>query len=436
MRPSRTPCFSALLSVGVAIVAPDAARAAEFVANHLFVGDATTHSVRELDANGAVVRLLGSTTLVDPVALAFGPDGALYVLDERSSQSDDDSLVVLSPEGDILDQKSIGLPASFDATGAHLLFSSSGTLYVSDANGSEVHEYDLESETILQTFPAAGLSGAASLSSSPDGHVFAGAAGNPSTIVEFESNGVAVATHSGTSTGTANPVPLIVRGPRGALYVLDQPSGQAAKLTAIELPTSGPSSIDLPDTPFRDITIGPDGDLWLLGGGGNKLVRVASDLTNSSAVPFAPAVQGRAIAFAPFRFKITLDGKVATVGANPVSLVEKNDRLVYFAGQDRGFLVLQDKPSPDDLVSHFEITNLLLSGVTVPDQDGNVERGHWSLAHRGSILTLRADVEIRATGVVNSDTGYFKPKSLLGTFSISNGSHYFTGELKSTELLK
>ena len=70
--------------------------ASQFVGNHLFVSDPGNQVIRELDADGAIVRLLGGSTLVLPQRLTFGPDGNLYVLDDHGGFSSTDHLVVLS----------------------------------------------------------------------------------------------------------------------------------------------------------------------------------------------------------------------------------------------------------------------------------------------------------------------------------------------------
>lgn len=411
------------------------AHAAEFVANHLFVADSVNTSIRELDSAGNVVRSFGGATLVDPRAMAFGPDGLLYVLDERGSEPNFDRIVVFSPEGDTLAQLAVGSEVSFQGQDASIIAGRRGRFFVSDSIGSEVHDFDPDLG-IVDTLVGSPLLGAARMTLGPAERLYVSAGGDPTTVVEFDSSGIQLATSDATPSGSSAPPPLLARGADGAVVRLERPSsGNGGSLSVAFVGSGGPTPLPLSQGPFVDLTIGPDGWYWILAEGGSTLLRVDRQLSSVEEISYVPATASTAFAFAPFRFSAKLKTKRLTDGGVD-SATEKGVILTYFAGTERVFVEFDDAEDPDDVASLFGPGPYAFVGTAYPDADGEIIRLHGTTVERDETVDLVGQARLRLVGAVGAASSYFRLLSPRGDIVLSRGGVAFECSIESSKRLE
>lgn len=426
---------SILAALGAMFVAPRVAAAAEFVPNHLFVVDRATAAIRELDPFGNVVRTFGNGVLLDPQAMAFGPDGSLYVLDDRASEPSFDLVFVFSPEGDTLDQLAVAPEASFDAAGAALCVAGRGRFLVGDAIGPEFHEYE-PGTGILATFSSSSFADSVRPILGPAGRIYAATGGDPTSVLEFDAAGVEIAASAAASTGIAAPPALIARDGAGRIVKLDRPAAGTGGTLGIAFPTDAPPPLVLTQGPFVDLSCGPDGRIWILAEGGSSLLRVEPDLSSVEELPYLPALEGAAMAFAPFRFRASVAGKRIDDGANTKTYTEKRVFLTLFPGAARAFVEFDDDEDVDhDVASLFAPGALAFAGHRYREKDGETERIHATRVERTATVDLVAQATLRLRGATSAASGYFRVIEPRGEIVISRGGVAFTGKIESAKLL-
>jgi streptogramin lyase len=412
------------------------AAAAEFTANNLFVADRVSHSIRELDPAGNVVRVFAGSLLVDPQAMAFGADGMLYVLDERGSLATFDRIVVISPDGDLVAEGAVGPAVSFDASGARIIAGARGRVLVSDAIGAEVHDFDFDGG-IVRTFSGAPLGGTPALALGPESHYIFSGGGDPVAVAEYEANGTLLDSETSPPTGGGLPAPLIARGPDGVVYRLTRPaSGSGATLDALFAAAPVPSLV-LSGGPFVDFLVGPDDKLWLLANGGLSIMRVSRDLATVETLPYSPAPSGAAFAFAPFRFALKLGGTASLDGDLADSLVENGVELTYFAGVDRVFITLPDDPDDlSELADYYGAGAMPFAGFAIREVSGKKVRFHGTFAERHSTLDQSATVRVRFEGKTDATSGFFRVNDVRGDVVFGLRGLMFAGSIRSAKRLE
>lgn len=410
---------------------------AEFAANHLFVIDRATDSIRELDSSGNVVRVFGNGVLLDPQAMAFGPDGLLYVLDDRASEPSFDLIFVFSPEGDTLDSHAVAPEASFDAAGASMSVAGRGGFFVSDAIGNEIHEYVPDSG-IAATFTSPSLTDASFVVLGPAGRIYAGTGGDPTNVLEFDVSGVVLAEDPAVVTGTASPPPLIARDGAGRVVRLDRDAVGVGGSLSVAFPGgSSPPPLALTQGPFVDLVCGPDGRYWILAEDGASLVRVEADLSGAEEMPYLPALEGVAMAFAPFRFRAVVAGNLVEPGKNPKTIEEKRVFLTLFPGAGIGHVEFDDDEDDDsDIASRFGAGALAFSGDAQREKSGKIERFLATRVERAETVELIARASLRLRGGTAAASGYFKIDAPRGEITLSRGGIAFHGKIESAKRLE
>lgn len=427
----RSPFAHSVVSIGLLAAS---ARGAEFVANHLFVADSLNTAIRELDSAGNVVRSFGGATLVDPRAMAFGPDGLLYVLDERGSEPNFDRIVVFSPEGDTLAQLAVGPEVSFEGLDASIVAGRRGRFFVSDSIGSEVHDFDPDLG-IVDTLVGSPLLGAARMTLGPAERLYVSAGGDPTTVVEFDASGIQLAQSDATPTGNTAPPPLLARGGDGAVVRLERPSsGNGGFLSVAFSGIGGPAPLPLSQGPFVDLTVGPDGRYWILAEGGASLLRVDRQLASVEELSYVPATAATAFAFAPFRFSAKLKTKRLTDGGI-TSTTEKGVMLTYFAGTERVFVEFDDADDPEDVASLFGAGPYAFVGTAYPDAEGDAIRLHGTTIERVETVDLVGQARLRLVGTVGATSSYFRLQSPRGDIVLSRGGVAFECSIESSKAL-
>lgn len=424
------PCWFALLGAD--------ALASQFVGNHLFVSDPGNQVIRELDANGAIVRLLGGSTLVLPQRSTVGPDGNLYVLDDHGGFSSTDHLVVLSPDGDLVADLPLTGLGSFDAADApEPYFAPDGKLLLIDNATGAVRIVDPATGTLVGSYTDASITGLGGVRVTARGRIVVATTASSASLAAFEPDGSFAGELASPSLGTGVDSPLLIDGPNGTSFVLLRSTATPATAELHALATDGASMAELAltDGPYLDMRIGPDGRIWLLGENGATLYKVNSALDSAPVqVAFLPAPgQATGFAFAPFRIRLKASGSEVFAGQGADSVPSTGYVVSYFPGADRLAFSLT---TGGDAAQFLGTDRPTFHGSEAYDDAASNRRLQVTFSSERAGASLGAAAFLKIKGTVNSTTGYFKPKSASGTLDIASTVGQFHAELTFVKVIE
>jgi sugar lactone lactonase YvrE len=185
--------------------------------NHILRFDAATGAPRPAAGNSGAVFASGNG-LSDPVGLAFGPDGNLYV----SSGATDNILRYSGTTGAFLSAFVASGSGGLDRPNG-LVFHSDGKLYVASANTHAVLRYDGTTGAFLDTFivsGSGGLSQPTDLLFGPDGNLYVSSWANDRVLRYDGATGAFLDTVVAAGSGGLQAPNGLAFGGDGSLYVV------------------------------------------------------------------------------------------------------------------------------------------------------------------------------------------------------------------------
>ncbi len=389
--------------------------ARSFVPNHLFVTCPNENVVLELDEDLGFVRTLSAPSLAIPHALAFGPNGLLYVGSANGRVFEFDG------GGDSLRDFDVGDGPSALAFGPNGLLYATGTEFVRAFDVTQnppIHRLLVDLDVELDGF-AFGA----------DGNLFIAVGGSPA-VRRFDPAGfVAGGIDDTVFPNTLQNPQDVAMGPNGRIWVSDL-SGD--KL--MEFAGNGLSLGDVPLPGFKQpdgIAFGPREELWITSSQAGKVARLDPVTKSFSIASFEALGVTRTadLAWSP----IVQFGKVAGKLVDDAGVTHLIDELVsisYAPGSRSISILFADGPSETDLASMFLAPAWVLHGFerggpTDPKRTLELLQLGPSVAGLGA-----ARAKLQAKGIL-SENGVYLPKKLKGALSRWNPFASFEGTLKT-----
>lgn len=401
------------------------AGAAEFPANHLFVGSGASNLVYEFDEDGAFVRTIGDgANLHGTTTPAFGPDGRLYV------QSFQDNVIAVFEADGAHGTKVATIGATANLNGPEsFVFGPNGHLYVATFTGSRVIEMTTSGQKVREIGAGSGLSLAKSVAFGPDGKLYV--VDNDDLFV-FDPTGNLVDKFLDVGSTCGR----MVFGRDGRLYVTD-----SVDLEVHELTVSGHLVKDIkPVASFQPwgIAIAPNGNLLVTNGAGaiDEVVEVNAQgqvvKTIGGAAIFDHA---SGLAIAPTRFKATIKGKLCPTGGAPETLTEKEAILSLAPGAQTVLITLPGiAGNTNELSDILGLQSFAFHGseskIAASMNSYGIHATHLPESFDGEVL---GSIELQVKG----ETGELgpHPKSARGTIHLSGPGGVFGGSVKTTKKL-
>jgi len=420
---------AALLSCAVlSLLFPCAAGATAqkaFKADRLYVVDNTAHLL-EFDEAGAFVMVLDD----DSSAIAFGPDGLLWVAGVAGVRAlDADGDVITGPFGAL----------ALDGTPTGMCFSTDGQLCVA-VNGTTdvIAVFDVQQQTLLRTLELSAPINSP-LSLAPDGHVVgtfsAMATGGEALLqlVECDTVGGQLTT---IDLGDVAQIQsgAVIFGPDGNQYfttpiedrvTVRSPAGVSVAFIGTGAGLDGPT----------DLRFGPDGNLYIgsfdsdniavVDTTGNLVRTLGADSTLDGPLQ---------LAFAPRRFKAKLTGKlVDDVGVT--STLKADAEATLFPGDALFMLVIEDDADDSkDFASLFG-TTLVFAGHRAAGVHPKSRRLQASCALDATLDAGFAATDLIIKGKLDKEDDRFIPSKASGAFLRAAAGRLYTGKLSTGSLL-
>lgn len=414
---SRVHSFVVVLLCAIVGASRIVAQDLSFTPNHLFVTDFGNGRVVELDRAGESVGSFGAGELIDPEGISFGPDGLAYV-----ASSGADEVVVFDAAGVVVRRIQ---HASLDQPVA-IAFGSRGHVFVSSSLNHRVVEFDADGGYVGE-ITHADLAFPAQIRFNAGGHLLCAGAGSLA-VFEFDPGGALVRK---VGDGTfANPIGLAL-GPTGKLRVSDGISDVVRIFDStgdLGASTSG-ASIDGPS----HVVGGPNYANYVACIDSDRVVQFLGSVATRELGSTAGLSGPGGLAFAPFRIKVYLEGKISG-GAN-LSGFKQRAMLSLAPGSNQ--IMLEFLPHVSGVNYYASVFGAKyavlhgLEGVTGPYQLDRLFRGREivppSLEHDGS------SISIRAKGKVVGDESYFVPKKISGTFDAAVGYHQLQARISTSK---
>lgn len=399
-----------VISFAFLLALPCAAGAGEFAANHYICSSANGNLLREFDLNGILVREFGASAgLSGARAMAFGPNGHLYIINSGTS-----TILELNSDGQKVNE--IGAGASLSQPSG-LAFGQDGHLFVTSQSPDRIVEFDAAGQNPRDLALDAGLIAPHSISISPRGHLFVTSSGTNS-IVELGGDGAKIAEISDPSL--ASPTSLTI-GADGKLYVLSPSAarifvftiqGALDRTMGASLDWQGPSAM----------VPGPDGNIYVADAQRIR-VYVISSLANyvrhMDGVFAGDAPAG--IVLSPIRFSARITGGRAQTGTNS-NLLRENGIISYFPGAQTAMLQIENTNNARDIASLFGATAFTFRGTDRFVSQDPVARAFDGAQWQNSTSSPGvASLAFQSFGFID-EGGAYSPVRVKGTLHRGSGS--------------
>lgn len=396
--------------------------ASEFPGGELLVADPGGDVVTRFDAQHANVGSIGSAaTILNPSAVAFGPDGLLYVASGLNT------VVVFDADGGVVRTITDALlidpsALAFDARGNLLAASRfQDRVLVFDATGAKIGEIKSKATDLSQ------LNAPNGLAVGPDGHVYTVDAEN-NVVYEFDAAGTQLRT---AQVGCGNGADMrgIAIGWNGHLFVCCSDDNRVKELDATlsVVHTIGDGTTAVMDDPSA-IAFGADDLLYVASA--DRIDRFDRTGAKVDSIATGAVSDPSALAFSPWRFGVDLKGDVAVDGAGLFDAKSKFDKatnagavLSLHPGSSVVQLTLVDDPQDsEDLADLFGATTLVFHGADSATAPSGKQRHLAAFSVPGFALDGgMIAIGLQLTGKTGSD-GVFRAKSLKGDLTAGAGS--------------
>ncbi|MFN0207043.1 MAG: NHL repeat-containing protein [Planctomycetota bacterium] len=311
----------------------------EFIANHVFVVSAAEDRIREFDLNGILVREFGaSLNMQNPIALAFAPNGNLYLLNGGTS-----TIFEIDKSGNKVAE--LGGAAGLSnpqglAIGPH------GNVFVTSQNPDRIVELDRNGTKIRDLAADANLSAPSHLLFCPDGHVWVSSTGNH-LLIELNSAGTKI--REVAHIDLAAPKNLFFTA-EGYINVLSSGTGRIIAFAPDGSVARSFAGNDW-NAPSAAISA-PDGNILIFDSTTTQFHAVdatGKSIRNMDGIFINPGIV--AAAASPVRFSVRVSGGSLQTGKKQLWI--KEDAVIsYFPAGRSAMLQLTDKPNKsNDLAS-------------------------------------------------------------------------------------
>lgn len=395
------------------------AKAAEFIANALYLADRTAgHVARLTDDCEVAATFDGNGALAGAADLAFGPNGHLFV-------ARGDRIVELDGDGAVVRQFG---PTSGIAGVDAIEFGPHGHVLVACATQDRVVEFDSSGVFVRQIGAGTELDDPRGLTIGPNGNLFVSSFATD-RICEFAQSGELIRTFGGSS-GLDGPGRLAF-GPQGILFVASIESGRILGFDGADLVATIGDGSNLSGP--LSLAFGPDSRMYVGESNTGKLYSFGSDHALAGEWDASPT-QPHGLAFAPFRFNARLEGVLARSGEKKLESSEK--------------VVLSIHPGSDHVMIRFGAAH---PDVTLADVDpGSAIVWHGFVVEEGNGTKFRtaegvqvssptaargtSSIALRISGSLDV-YGRFVMKKATGTLHRAAGDFVFSGEITTLSLL-
>ncbi len=390
-------------SVLAAPLAAQSAPATEFASRHCYVCSEGGDSVLELDADGTLLRTIGTGSgLSAPTGLAFGADGRLWV-----ASAGTDEVFAFDATGTVVAQ----FGAGSGLVAPHgLAIGPSGHVLVGNLADNTVLEFSAAGALVRTIGAGAGLSVPSDLAFGADGHLFVASAGS-GRITEFDTQGTAL-----RELGAGSSLTLAIGltfGPDGRLRVS---SGTGNSVVVLE--ADGTQGAEFGAEAGLDSTsglaFGPDELLWVVSRDQNLITLLDASGGQVRQIGAQAGLSlGGDLAFAPQRLPVTLSGTLSADGAATVKLKDSGV-LSVAVGSQRLLLALDDDLDGSPLATLFGSATLALSGFESRTDDPALAVLQGELRTGGGDGTWTLTLVAQAKGATDA-AGNFSTSKLTGS---------------------
>ncbi len=417
---------SSLMVLGLLLsMSAGAAAQKAFKADKMYVVDGTG-ALLEYDEAGEFVKVLDD----DSAALAFGPDGLLWVASDAGVRGlDADGDVIVGPFGGV----------AIDGTPTGMCFAADGTLCVAVNGPADVIAvFDVAPGLLIRSLA---LSAAldSPLSLAPDGHVVgtfsAMATGGAALLQLVECDTVGGQLTSIDLGDVAQVISgAVTFGPDGNQYfttpledriTVRSPAGLSVAFIGTGAGLDG----------LTDLRFGPDGNLYV-GSFDSDSIAVIDTTGNLVRTLGAdsPLDGPRQIAFAPRRFKTKLTGKLVDAVGKSSSL--KADAIAtLFVGDGQLMLVIEDDPGDGKDFGSLFGTTLVFSGHRAAGVDPKTRRLQAVCVLDATLDAGFAATDLSIKGKLDKDDDRFVPSKATGSFLRAAAGRVFAGKLSTGKLI-
>ena len=389
------------------------ATAQEFVANHIFIASPDTSRVIELDENAQFVRDITDPAMAIPHALAFGPNGRLYV------GSANGRVFEFTGDGNSTRDFSVG-------TGPEgLQFSTNGSIMRAASGTIQFTNIYVDPPSFAGLiFVGETLGG---LGYGADGRIYVASA-ERGAVLRFEPDSFAAGAVDIAIDDDLEHPEDVVLGENGRMWVSDVIGDQLHEFTGNGIHLD---SITIPGFADPDgLTFGPDDHLWVTSNLTTHIARVNPDNKTFQTFDLEPfgALHPADIAFAPTRFIAKVKGKV--IDDDGVKTKIKETVVVSWAPGSRCLMMELSALGADSLQEIFFDRAWVHYGYEMGPAFSNKKQLSMKMRNSGAQNNGTAEANLKAVGSV-SLSGMFQPAKLTGGIHRTDSGQSFVGSLKT-----